>query len=89
MVRAVSPLKVFEYLGAGALVVQSGMPDIEGYPGVLTARDPDEFIALVREADPAALLPAGRARIASFAEQATWAARLTDFDRIVEKISEK
>jgi hypothetical protein len=65
------------------------MPDIEDYPGVLTARDPEEFADLVRAADPAAVPPADRARIASFAKEATWSARLTDFDRIVAKIAER
>jgi hypothetical protein len=89
LVRAVSPLKVFEYLGAGSVVVQSGVPDIEGYPGVLTAEDPDGFIASVRDADPAALSAGDAARMAAFVEEATWAARLTDVDRIVEKVAEK
>lgn len=84
LTRAVSPLKVYEYLGAGSVVVQSGMPDIEGYPGVRTARDHDHFIELVRGADRAALTEAEAAEIAEFCTRNTWADRVRQFDRIVE-----
>lgn len=82
LVRAVSPLKVYEYLGAGTIVVQSGMPDIAGYPGVLTAHGHDEFVSLVRLADRESLLPSQAERIAAFARTATWRERLLDFDRV-------
>ncbi|MGK8487781.1 glycosyltransferase family protein [Nocardia asiatica] len=86
LTRSVSPLKVFEYLGAGAPVVQTGMPDIEHYPGVLTAQDHESFIEHVRYADRAALSPAEAAELAGFAAQNTWAQRVTHFDRIVERL---
>ncbi|MDE1670309.1 glycosyltransferase family protein [Nocardia gipuzkoensis] len=86
LTRSVSPLKVFEYLGAGAPVVQTGMPDIEHYPGVLTARDHESFVEHVRRADRANLSPAEASRIADFAERNTWAQRVADFDRIVDRL---
>lgn len=87
LVRAVSPLKVYEYLAAGAEVVQSGMPDIEGYPGVRTARDADEFVAHVRAADRSVLPSDEAAAVAAFAERSTWLARLREFDRVVASLT--
>jgi hypothetical protein len=83
LTAAVSPLKVFEYLGAGAVVVSSDMPDIENYPAVHIARDSDEFVKLVATKDPLDL-GAGEARdMARFCEVNTWADRVREFDEIV------
>jgi hypothetical protein len=84
LTRSVSPLKVFEYLGAGAPVVQIGMPDIAGYPGVHTAADHDAFIELVRQADRALLPDEWAKRIAVFARRNTWARRVAEFDRVID-----
>ena len=86
LTRSVSPLKVFEYLGAGAPVVQTGMPDIAGYPGVHTATGPEEFIEFVRGADRARLSVDQADELADFARGNTWAQRVADLDRVVEEI---
>lgn len=83
LVTAVSPLKVYEYLGAGAVVVQTGMPDITGYPGVRTAYGAAEFVDLVRSSDRTTLTDEQAADIARFAEHNTWAARVAQFDQII------
>jgi glycosyltransferase involved in cell wall biosynthesis len=82
LVTAVSPLKVYEYLGAGMPVVQVGMPDIEPYPGVRTADSLDQFVELVRQSDRATLSGEEAATIARFAESNTWHAVMTRFDEI-------
>lgn len=86
LTRSVSPLKVFEYLGAGAPVVQTGMPDIAGYPGVLTAADHDAFIELVRGADRARLTVGQAEQIADFARRNTWAQRVAELDRVIDEV---
>ena len=87
LVSSVSPLKVYEYLGAGAEVVQIGMPDIADYPGVRTATRHDEFVDLVRGADRPATTSTAGAEIARFADANTWAARVEQLDRIVAALS--
>lgn len=87
LTASVSPLKVFEYLGAGAPVVQSGMPDIESYPGVRTARTAAEFVKLVAENDRATLRVEQAAEIAGFAAGNTWEARIAHLDQIVSGLA--
>ncbi|MBW4720408.1 glycosyltransferase family protein [Saccharothrix obliqua] len=84
LTAAVSPLKVFEYLGAGSVVVSSDMPDIESYPAVHIARDADEFVKLVHEVDPLELSPADAEEMARFCAANTWADRVRALDSIVD-----
>jgi len=59
--RFVNPVKTLEYFAGGKPVVSSAIPDVERLQGeaVLIARDPEEFVALVRRAiqDPAWVRP--------------------------------
>jgi len=87
LTAAVSPLKVFEYLGAGAVVVQIGMPDIELYPGVRTAKDASDFVELARESDRMKLTADEVSTIAYFCEHNTWAARITQLDQLVDTLA--
>ncbi len=86
LIEAVSPLKVFEYLGAGAVVVQSGMPDIEAYPGVRTAQDAEEFVRLVREHGPATMPVPELEAMAWFVRGNTWEQRVSALDAMVESV---
>jgi GT2 family glycosyltransferase/glycosyltransferase involved in cell wall biosynthesis len=40
---AVSPIKVFEYLFAGKPVVSTDLPEINGYPGLMIEKNPEDF----------------------------------------------
>lgn len=76
LTAAVSPLKVFEYLAAGCIVVSSPMPDIRTYPGVFMASSVKEFVRMVEENDPSMLRSVDRRAIRRFCEANTWSARL-------------
>lgn len=82
LTAAVSPLKVYEYLGAGAVVVQSGMPDIATYPGVRTARDPMHFVELVGGSGPTRTSRAELDAMAVFCLENTWQQRVEALDRV-------
>ncbi|MEN8173231.1 MAG: glycosyltransferase, partial [Chloroflexota bacterium] len=43
MTHAVRPLKVLEYLAMGKPVVAAPLQEIQAWPGVLTANDPEAF----------------------------------------------
>jgi len=83
LVAAVSPLKVYEYLGAGAVVVQIGMPDIASFPGVRTAHSAADFVEYVRVSDRRVLSARERLAVDRFAVENTWEERLAAIDRIV------
>lgn len=40
---AVSPIKVFEYLFAGKPVISTDLPEINGYPGLMIEKNPEDF----------------------------------------------
>lgn len=86
LTTAVSPLKVFEYLGAGAVVVQTGMPDIASYPGVRTAENAAGFVELVRVSDWLKLTAKETSAMVRFSERNTWAARVAQLDQIVDAL---
>ncbi len=55
--RAVSPIKLFEYMAGGKPVVTSSLPECRKYPEVLVAESPQDFVrcidlALAGRADP-------------------------------------
>lgn len=75
---AVSPLKVFEYLAMQRPVVATRMPELEGFPGVVTAADPTEFARAVRSAG--STCPDSET-LASFVSENTWPRRV---DRLLE-----
>jgi glycosyltransferase involved in cell wall biosynthesis len=70
-----SPLKVFEYLAAGKVVVASGLPELAGMePDVVLAEGADEFVAAV-EAALADDAPDAVARRQQLARENTWEGR--------------
>lgn len=90
LVTAVSPLKVFEYVGAGLDVVSVGMPDIEGYKNVLAARSPDEFVELTKRALSAKVDWRARSTEASdFSQENSWRVRAEAFDSFVSAVTNR
>jgi hypothetical protein len=89
MTRAVSPLKMYEYLAAGVPVVASPLPVCVDHPLVATAADPDQFSLLIKEAlATAGDIEATQQRV-SAGRSADWTARivpirerLDDLDRL-------
>jgi glycosyltransferase involved in cell wall biosynthesis len=76
MTRAVSPLKMYEYLAAGVPVVASPLPVCVDHPLVATAADPDQFSLLIREAlATAGDIEATQQRV-SVGRSADWTARI-------------
>ncbi len=76
MTRAVSPLKMYEYLAAGVPVVATPLPACVDHPLVATSDDPEEFARLLRDAVASSADPHGRKeRIAAGAE-ADWSKRI-------------
>ncbi len=88
LTRAVSPLKVFEYLGAGARVLQLGMPDIQGYPGVYTADCPTDFTRRVGDLLATAAEFAGQDELHQFATRNTWRQRLDVFNTVLSRLED-
>lgn len=67
--EAVSPIKVFEYLAMGKVVVATQMPELEGYPNVVQCGTEAAFAAACAD------LPAPR-EVEAFISENTWASRL-------------
>ena len=89
MTRAVSPLKMFEYLAAGIGVVASPLPVCVDHPLVTVAPDAASFASAVVEGLESRNDPAASAERRSAAEAADWSARiapvrarLADLDRL-------
>ena len=85
----VNPLKLREYLSAGAPVVSTPVPEVVRYARLCRiAATPDEFVAALdatlREASPAAR----RARSDAMAQE-TWSARVTEVTRTVAEIAHR
>ncbi len=75
MTKAVSPLKMYEYLAAGVPVVTTPLPVCVDHPLVATASEPAEFAALIDEAIASADAESKAARVAAGMD-ADWGARL-------------
>jgi glycosyltransferase involved in cell wall biosynthesis len=71
--RAISHLKMFEYLAMGVRVVATQFVEREGLLGMHVAADPEKFVAAVGQA---AEEPVDRAAIAAFTEANSWQARV-------------
>lgn len=79
IVRAVSPLKVFEYLSMGLPVVASNMPELAGLPGVTTAATTEEFVAAARTA--VGRRP-DRDAVTRFIAEHSWTARVKELEKL-------
>lgn len=82
LAEAVSPLKVFEYLAASRPVVATPLPEIEGIPGVRTARCLEAFTRAIREAPER---PFPEREVRALLRSSTWRVRV---DSLLEWIGE-
>lgn len=80
MVRAVNPLKVYEYLAMGRPVVATAIPELEEMPFVLTAHGPAEFMEAARRAES---LPVPEERIAAFVAENSWKSRVRSLEKLL------
>jgi glycosyltransferase involved in cell wall biosynthesis len=80
LVRAVDPIKVYEYLALGLPVVAVGMPHLEGTPGVFVCGSAGFEAAL----DAAVRTPFDERAVAAFLRESGWSARV---DRLLERIA--
>jgi teichuronic acid biosynthesis glycosyltransferase TuaH len=74
LVRAMSPLKLYEYLAAGRPVVASDLPEVRALPGIFRAQTPDEFVSQVAAAR--ARGPADEASRQAFVAANSWKRRM-------------
>ena len=74
LVRAMSPLKLYEYLAAGRPVVASDLPQVRAVPGIFVARTPSEFVSQVAAA--LARGPADKASREAFLSANCWERRM-------------
>jgi glycosyltransferase involved in cell wall biosynthesis len=78
------PLKLFEYLAAGAPVVVGGLPELRRLSGSIgVAEKPEDYPGLVRQA-LAEDGPEKRAERAALAAGNSWDARIEEISRLVE-----
>ncbi len=83
---AVNPIKLREYLSAGAPVVATALPEIRalsGYAGLRTASDPDAFVAGVRHFLEAGHDAAWRRDQAGAMAGESWSGRCLEMARLV------
>jgi glycosyltransferase involved in cell wall biosynthesis len=73
--QAVSPIKLFEYMAGGKPIVTTDLVECRKYPVVLIARNPDEWVARLREAVARGQDAAYLAEVRRTAEQNTWRSR--------------
>jgi GT2 family glycosyltransferase len=80
--QATSPLKMYEYLAMHLPVVAPDLEHLRGIPGVLLARDADEFVACVGQAREMEFpLP----RVNRFVAENNWQARV---NQLVQSVDE-
>ena len=86
LTRAVSPLKMYEYMAAGVPVVAAPLPVCEAHPLVATASTPDEAVAMVESALEQSHDPDLVDRLRRAAQAASWTDRLAPvIDRLERK----
>lgn len=74
--RSTSPVKLFEYMAAGAPVVATPLDECRKYRAVSLAAGPEAFLAAVRAAVGRRDDPAHRALLAREVRENTWASRV-------------
>ncbi len=74
--RSTSPVKLFEYMAAGAPVVATPMDECRKYRAVSIAEGPEAFLAAVRAAVGRRDDPAHQALLAREVRENTWASRV-------------
>lgn len=82
---ASDPIKVYEYLASGKPVVTTNLPAPAGRPGVYTARNEDEFAAMLQRA-VAEDCDAGRQRRIEFARANSWESRAREIVGAVNEL---
>jgi len=81
--EATSPVKLFEYMAGGKPIVATDMPECRKYPGVLVARDPAEYVAMLDDAMERSTLESYRQLLDREALGNTWKTRTTQIiDRL-------
>ncbi|MBI3921671.1 MAG: glycosyltransferase [Armatimonadetes bacterium] len=70
--RAVSPIKVFDYLGRSKPVVASRLPELRGYPAVTCASGVDEWLEALEKVGPRWVPPED---LQAFLSRNTWERR--------------
>jgi glycosyltransferase involved in cell wall biosynthesis len=80
LTRAVSPLKVYEYLAMGKPVVASPLPEVQDLPYVTVAASAEEFVAAVGRAQ--AVRPVEE-DLARFVADNGWKARVRQLERLL------
>lgn len=79
---ACSPLKVFEYIGAGLSVVSTALPEIKDYPQVSINEDYGAFLESLIRSDRGDADDAKRQAAEEFIRMNTWQSRTHDLDQI-------
>lgn len=79
-----SPLTIFEYLAAGIPVVSTPLESLVGFPGVTLCGEAPQWRSAIRAALAARGDEREHARRTAFAADATWSARATAFQAVID-----
>jgi hypothetical protein len=83
LTMACSPLKVFEYIGAGLPVVSTALPEIDDYPMVSMGADYAQLVQHLDAPGRRQLSPQARCAAQEFINVNTWKQRVDKLDSIV------